>query len=389
MSDVNSSSRFERPIFFLLMAGVGCFVLSLVAMGLAPWTSLNSVIAASQNEGNPYIDSEGKITSVGRGRKVYIREACWHCHSQFVRPVAGEPYRYGPASKAWESMYDVPQTYGTRRIGPDLSRESGRRSDDWHLAHLYNPRHTTPESVMPSYPWLFEKNGEEIKPKEEATDLVAYLQYLGHGYKEQIQNIVYPKLFKVSGFPSGGEIDKERGKELFVQNCVGCHGDNAKGNGKAAPFLKPKPANLVDRFISPSEAYTILNRGILGSAMPSFREMPEKDLWALAEYVAFLGNETQVQMKAQTQVNPKRGETIFKTSCAVCHGNTGAGDGAAAMALNPRPKDFTRRLFKTSYLKEILQQGVPGSAMPPFPGFSDQDLESLSAYITNLNIKDL
>lgn len=384
----NSSSKFERPIFFLLMSGVGCFVLSFLAMGLAPWTSLNAVTSAAKSDGNPYIDAEGKTTNIGRGRKVYIREACWHCHSQFVRPVAGEPYRYGPPSKSWESMYDVPQTFGTRRIGPDLSREAGRRSDDWHLAHLYNPRFTTPQSVMPGYPWLFEKKGEEITPKVEAQDLVAYLQYLGGGYKEQIQNIVYPKLFKVSGFPSGGEIDLERGKELFVQNCVGCHGESGNGNGKATKFLKPKAANLVDRFVSPSEAYSILNRGVLGTAMPSFREMPERDLWSLAEYVGALGVETQNQMKIEATLQ-KKGETIFKTSCAVCHGNTGEGDGPAGIALNPRPKDFTRRLFKPAYLKEILLQGVPGSAMPPFAQFSEQEFNSLSAYITSLNKKDL
>ena len=385
-----SSSKFERPIFFMLVAGVGCFILSFVAMGLSPWTSLNVITEAAGSRSNPYFDENGKLNSIGRGRQIYIREACWHCHSQFVRPVAGEPYRYGPASKAWESMYDVPQTFGTRRIGPDLSREAGRRSDDWHFAHFYNPRFTTPQSVMPGYPWLFEKKSDGIAPKQEAMDLVAYVQQLGGGYKEQIQDIVYPKLFKVSGFPKVGVIDIERGQELFQQNCVGCHGHDGQGNGPAASLLTPKPANLVDRYVSPSEAYSILNRGVLGSAMPSFREMPERDLWALAEYVGTLGEGTRSEFLAGSSPAPeKKGAAIFQASCAACHGSVGGGDGPAAVALNPRPKDFTRRLFKAAYLKGILLTGVPGSAMPPFTQFSDEELKGLHAYITSLHNKDL
>jgi cbb3-type cytochrome c oxidase subunit II len=385
-----SNPKFEKPIFFLLVGGLGCFILSFVVMGLSPWTSLNAVTQAAKSKENPYIEKDGTISSIGRGRKVYIREACWHCHSQFVRPVAGEPYRYGPASEAWESMHDIPQTFGTRRIGPDLSREAGRRSDDWHFAHFYNPRTTTPQSVMPGYPWLFEKSGDAIVPKQEAIDLVAYMQNLGVHYKDQIQSIVYPKFFKVSGFPSGGDIDIDRGRELFVQNCVGCHGDDGRSNERSSKFLRPRAANLVDRYVSPSEAYAILNRGVLGSAMPSFREMPERDLWSLAEYVGKLGESTQENVLSKLDPQKaKKGEVLYKTVCSACHGPSGAGDGPAAMALNPRPKDFTRRIFDPQYLKSILNQGVPGSAMPPFSSMSDENKENISAYVTSLYRKDL
>jgi cbb3-type cytochrome c oxidase subunit II len=145
---LHKSSRYERVYFLLTFAGLGCFLLSFLMMGLAPWTTLNQTVSAAGSPANPYINADGSATSVGRGRLIYIREGCWHCHSQFVRPVAGEPFRYGPASQAWESMYDIPHTYGTRRVGPDLSREAGRRSDDWQFAHLYNPRYTTPQSIM-------------------------------------------------------------------------------------------------------------------------------------------------------------------------------------------------------------------------------------------------
>src|SRR6267142_4100876 len=94
------------------------------------------------------------------GRKVYIREGCWYCHSQFVRPVNRDTDKWGPVSQAGEFTYDVPQMFGTRRIGPDLSREGNRRSDEWHYAHHWDPRATEPESMMPSYSWLFRVDAE-------------------------------------------------------------------------------------------------------------------------------------------------------------------------------------------------------------------------------------
>src|SRR5690349_5974207 len=132
-NDEHNSPKYERPWFILLIAALGFFLLSFLAMGLGPWTTLKKVVNPPEGLQNPYLNADGQINSIGRGREIYIKEGCWHCHSQFVRPIAGEPFRYGPRSESWESMFDVPQTFGTRRIGPDLSRESGRRTDDWHL----------------------------------------------------------------------------------------------------------------------------------------------------------------------------------------------------------------------------------------------------------------
>ncbi len=384
---MSKNSKFEGPVFILLASGIGCFLLSFFAMGLAPWTSLKNVTSRVQSGSNPYINEKGEITSIGRGRKIYIREGCWHCHSQFVRPVAGEPYRYGPASQAWESAYDVPHTFGTRRVGPDLSREAGRHSDDWHIAHLYNPRFVVPLSIMPSYPWMFENGSEGIKPKQEALDLVAYLQYLGSPYKEEIRNIVHPKLFKVSGAPLENEIRLERGALLFRENCTGCHGASGNGEGMGSAFLKPKAANLVKRYISPSEAYSILNRGVYGSAMPSFREMPEQDLWSIAQYVATLGKDTKEStlkvLKISNPQNLEEGKKIFNTRCISCHGEDGSGNTAVATALNPAPKDFTRRVFYREHLEEIVSRGIPGTAMPPASGLTPTQIDSLSLYVSH------
>ena len=88
------------------------------------------------------------------GRDVYIREGCYVCHSQMVRPFRAETERYGPYSLAGESVYDHPFQFGSKRTGPDLARVGGRYSDDWHRVHLLNPRDVVPESNMPRFPWI-------------------------------------------------------------------------------------------------------------------------------------------------------------------------------------------------------------------------------------------
>ncbi|EWC42546.1 cytochrome-c oxidase, cbb3-type subunit II [Stutzerimonas stutzeri] len=141
------------------------------------------------------------------GRDLYIREGCVGCHSQMIRPFRAETERYGHYSVAGESVYDHPFLWGSKRTGPDLARVGGRYSDDWHRAHLYNPRNVVPESKMPSYPWLVENTldgkdtakkmsalrtlgvpysdedvagaQDSVKGKTEMDAMVAYLQVLG------------------------------------------------------------------------------------------------------------------------------------------------------------------------------------------------------------------
>ncbi|MBT3438247.1 MAG: cytochrome-c oxidase, cbb3-type subunit II [Oceanospirillaceae bacterium] len=101
------------------------------------------------------------------GRDIYMREGCHVCHTQQIRPFRAETERYGHYSVAGEFVYDHPFLWGSKRTGPDLARVGGRYSDDWHRAHLYNPRDVVPESIMPSYPWLFsDKVDGEITPKK-------------------------------------------------------------------------------------------------------------------------------------------------------------------------------------------------------------------------------
>ena len=100
------------------------------------------------------------------GRDIYIREGCNNCHSQMIRPLRAETERYGHYSVAGEFVYDHPFLWGSKRTGPDLARVGQRYSDDWHRAHFYNPRDVVPESNMPAYPWLFEREVDGAVERE-------------------------------------------------------------------------------------------------------------------------------------------------------------------------------------------------------------------------------
>jgi len=115
------------------------------------------------------------------GRDVYVREGCYNCHSQMIRPFRSETERYGPYSLAGESVYDHPFQFGSKRTGPDLARVGGRYSDEWHRVHFKNPRDVVPESNMPGYPWLARNtiDGALVETK------MRTLAKLGHPYSEE------------------------------------------------------------------------------------------------------------------------------------------------------------------------------------------------------------
>ncbi len=145
------------------------------------------------------------------GRDVYLREGCYNCHSQMVRPFRAEALRYGPHSTAGEFVHDHPFQWGSKRTGPDLHRVGGKYSDEWHRVHLINPRDVVPESNMPAYPWLLTADvdvndmaprmkalrrvgvpytdaeiaaaAEDVKGRTEMDALIAYLQVLGTARK--------------------------------------------------------------------------------------------------------------------------------------------------------------------------------------------------------------
>ena len=194
----------EKNVFLLVL-------LMVVAVSIGGLTQI--VPLFFQDVTNKPVEGMKPYTALQlEGRDIYIREGCVGCHSQMIRPFRAETERYGHYSVAGESVWDHPFLWGSKRTGPDLARVGGRYSDDWHRAHLINPRDVVPESNMPAFPWL-ETNvlsgeltgkklalfrdhfgvpytdadiagaGEAVKGKTELDALIAYLQSLGHALK--------------------------------------------------------------------------------------------------------------------------------------------------------------------------------------------------------------
>lgn len=196
---MSSHERVEKSVPLLI-------ILIIVAISFGTLVELVPMIFSKQLS-EPIAGLEPYSALELEGRDIYIREGCNNCHSQMIRPLRAETERYGHYSVAGESVYDRPFLFGSKRTGPDLARVGQRYSDDWHRAHLYNPRDVVPESNMPAFPWLFEnelsgKNtGLKIKTlqtlgvpytqedianataavagKKEIDALIAYLQQLG------------------------------------------------------------------------------------------------------------------------------------------------------------------------------------------------------------------
>jgi cbb3-type cytochrome oxidase cytochrome c subunit len=196
----------ERLGASFLIAGVLTFLLGFFLQGVMPVMTLRKMRIASVAEvaahptpefqqlaedypeefrrafGAP--DADAFARALVLGKQTYMAEACWHCHSQFVRPVSGEAVRFGPVSTAdeYQNAMHLPHLFGTRRVGPDLIREAGKHSNDWHVAHLWDPRAVAPYSVMPAYPWFFDG---DRRPTARGLALVAYLQWLGSWRAEE------------------------------------------------------------------------------------------------------------------------------------------------------------------------------------------------------------
>jgi cytochrome c oxidase cbb3-type subunit 2 len=205
-----AKSPIERFSTVFLVAGVSFFAFSFISSGLIPWLMMNKIptqtlddlsknppasfaqLAADypkefkQYYGEPNSTSYKKALSLGRD--VYIAEACWHCHSQQVRPISNEPARWGKVSTAdeYQNVLQLPQMMGTRRVGPDLFREAGRRTNDWHMAHFYKPTNVVPSSVMPEFTWFFDK---DQKPNDRGIAIVTYVNWLGSWNKDSTDDM--------------------------------------------------------------------------------------------------------------------------------------------------------------------------------------------------------
>jgi cytochrome c oxidase cbb3-type subunit I/II len=360
-------------------AGLLFFVVSFVALGVIPATLLHAEIARTTPSG-----SSLKLTaSESKGRAVYAKNGCGYCHTQQVRNLAVDIRRFGPPSLAWETANDVPQLWGTRRVGPDLAREGARRSPDWQLVHLYNPRYIVPDSIMPSYPWMF--SGDPAAPSEEASDVVAFLQSLGRPAEPAMKD--EPVKFTITIGHSTGE-----GREIFVANCSGCHGVNGDGQSPGGLALRPQALNLTAFEMTDSIVTGALSHGVRGSSMPAWGdlrgdELTGEQLNAVASYTAGLESNdrlSEADMLAGPEILQDAGYRVYETHCTRCHGETGASDGPDAAKRYPLPARFTEMRPSFAVAAKVIHEGVPGSAMDAWPLLTPGEIQAVTFYLRSL-----
>jgi len=379
------------------VCGFGFFAMSVLLLGVWPGRVLEEQTRRmSPDHPLPLTPSEQ------RGRVIYGREGCAYCHTQQVRFLQADVARFGAPTLAWETRFDFPHLWGTRRIGPDLSREGSVRSEDWQLSHLYLPRSIVPDSVMPEYPGLFE--GAPDHPTQAARDVLAYLQSLGRArelagpegemraqmasaemehmdVKSPALNASAAKARRQGRYALLARVyDPERGLEVYRHNCVGCHGTHGEGDGVGAAGLHPKPANLAGHAYSQDRLSFVLWNGVAGCAMPAWRDLPSRDLAAVAGLVrSFHASRPEPDIPAPVL---ELGGQVYAAHCAQCHGEKGAGDGSAVSELRIVPANFTEARPDLAVSLRALRNGVEGTPMAPWAGkLSEAELSAVAYYV--------
>ncbi|WP_084080391.1 cbb3-type cytochrome c oxidase subunit I [Edaphobacter aggregans] len=356
-------------------AGIGFFVISFVALAIYPAIRLHAQIARTTPSG-----ARLELTaSEKRGAKLYAVDGCAYCHSQQVRFTDADKWRFGTPTQAWETQNEFPQMWGTRRIGPDLAREAEKRTKDWQLVHLYNPQYVVPDSMMPSYPWLF--YGDPNAPTRDAVDMVAYLNTLGRP-AAQMQPAVKSAVF--SQPPSLDDISVADGHEVFLKNCSGCHGINADGRSPGGRALRPVAFDLAGFQFTNAAVWRALEQGVRGSSMPAWRLLPNSEFSAVMRYVQTVGRAgglAQSDQIATDAVLMGAGRRVFETHCVRCHGEALDGNGPDAAQFLPRPANFHEILPSYEASAHIVREGVPGSGMPAWPLLTPAEIQAVTFYM--------
>jgi len=299
---------YRKPIPFALMVAVTVLVGSVVTMAYP----------MMRDDMHPKLEGLKPFTPLQlAGRDVYQREGCVGCHTQTVRPLASEVKRYGDYSKVGEFFYDRPFLWGSKRTGPDLAREGGKRPDAWHVKHYENPQSIEPKSNMPRYGFLKDARldgtsvrahmnalslpyaPEEIAALGEKTEmdaLVAYTQWLGHAVQRRGGGGAAADL--AARNPLGDSPQAvARGLKLYADNCTACHGDEGRGVEGLAPSLLDdvfleEPGDGTDgayfAIISGgSEAKKAIGRkGARDGGMEAYGgQLPADDVWSIVSWL--------------------------------------------------------------------------------------------------------
>jgi cbb3-type cytochrome oxidase cytochrome c subunit/cytochrome c553 len=335
------------------VGGIGFFAMSVLLLGVWPGRVLEEETRAMSPK-HPL----ALTASEQRGREIYSRDGCAYCHTQQVRTVDADVARFGKPTLAWETQFDYPHLWGTRRIGPDLSREGSLHSEDWQFSHLYAPRAIVPDSVMPAFPSMFD--GAPDRPYQDARDVVAYIASLGRA-----RALAEPVVSKPSPPPSlDTAADRTRGLVVYAQNCSGCHGPHGEGDGPGAAGLSPRPANLSAHEYSKDRVAFALWNGEGGTAMPGWQTLSRSDLSAVAQIVR--GFHVASPEPAPPAELLALGRQVYADHCAQCHGEHGAGDGPAVNEIAVAPTSFVAQRASVAESLRVLRNGVAGTPMAPW-----------------------
>ena len=309
------------------------------------------------------------------GREVYIREGCWYCHSQYVRPVTGEDLRWGPVSEAGEYAYDLPHLFSTRRIGPDLTRVGLKYGDDWHYAHHWDPRLVVPESIMPSFRWLYHRLQVPVRKDGDALTLAASPQLSQwFSMKGDRQIRLYPNADGLTFVPPTPD-----GRWPLAGTPV----------IDLTGFQQAPPALTSITLVVPSEEMVGLVRYVqkLGTNRGAWREVFEPQNVGVSVMSIPSGRDLLAL-----------GRQVYQSRCIGCHGPKGDGNGPAATFLSPKPRDFTVGVFKfrttpsgslptDGDLYRTVTRGVRWTAMPTWHELSDKERMSVISYLKTFSAR--
>ena len=425
----------ENPSTIGIVAGVIFFVGSFFVLGAVPWlqaATRSTTVADAVTGLSVQVSQYSPLEE--RGRQVYIRDGCWQCHSQYIRPVTGESLRWGPVSQVGESAYDRPHMFSTRRIGPDLARVGRKYGDDWHIAHLWSPSEVVHDSIMPRFPWLFDTSTQEAPPPltGDGRALVAYLQRLGTAIGDWRAKSAVAGISSAAVSPPASAQGREEllnvGKNVYERRCAGCHGTKGDGKGPSAIFLNPKPRDFTtglfkfrstvgkDSLPTDTDLYLIVSHGLGGTSMPSMQEISDRERWAVIQYLKIFSDRwakepagQSIAVPAEPPVTPasiKKGDTLFQNNCALCHGEQGRADGALSqpgMLVDDwgkpiRPAHLSLPAGSPGGVKlghggprlyQMIVAGIGSTPMPPFEGLKGEEVWDLVHYVQSLRAEAL
>lgn len=348
------------------------------------------------------------------GRRLYASNGCNYCHTQYLRPQdwtgVGSFRTVGRVAQAGDYYYQQTMLMGSERTGPDLSQEGGVHTDEWHLAHFFNPRYTSVKSIMPQFSFYYtHSTAGGNTPTEDVSNLIAYVQSLGgqsgvqraqtqrarkdHLLTERAKGneAVIHEWFPVTWRNVRNPMEATtrslvHGKQVFTTNCIGCHGLKGDGKGPAASFINnPAPRNLTDAsqqlYFSDGEMYDAILFGVDGTAMPAWGDvLTVNDIWDLTNFIRTIPNQglQRDDLDASLMVSPGDIKPIEATPLAlpqqpglvpVVTPVGGLGQTGAATGANSTPQAGpTQPVNEPNNNAQPVRPGSPGTPSSPGGG---------------------